>query len=207
MIIAGAGGHALEVIDLLKSLGEHKLMVYGEQIRSEFIQSSFPNFSNLDQLPSYLQRDPRFCLGLGNPIFREKLCQTFTQLGGSVFPLRGAHSRISTEADLSTADVMDHCYIGSQVLLGPGCLINTGAQIHHEAKIGKFSVVNPGAVLLGAAQLGEFCFIGAHATVLPGVTLGNHVTVGAGAVIIRDIPDGVTVVGVPGRILDQTSIR
>jgi len=205
MIIAGAGGHSLEVIDLLKSLGELRVVVYGEQILSEFIHLSFSNFSSLDQLPFYLQQDPRFCLGVGNPKFREKLYHTFTHSGGSLFSLRGTHSRISTDADLSTADVMEHCYIGSQVLLGFGCLINTGAQIHHEAKIGKFSVVNPGAVLLGAAQVGEFCFIGAHATILPGVTIGNHVTIAAGAVIIRDIPDGATVVGVPGRILDRTS--
>lgn len=203
MIIAGAGGHALEVIDLLRSLGEQEIVVYGEQILSEYIHKSFPNFSSLEALSYYLQQDPRFCLGVGNPRFREKLSQSFTNSGGIHFPLRGRHSRISPDADLASSDVMEHCYIGSQVKLGVGCLINTGAQIHHETNIGKYSVVNPGAILLGAAQLGEFCFIGAHATVLPGVRIGNHVTVGAGAVVIRDIPDGVTVVGVPGRILDR----
>jgi len=43
--------------------------------------------------------------------------------------------------------------------------------------------------------------IGANATVVCGVTLGEFAFVGAGAVVVRDVPAGVTVVGIPARIL------
>ena len=50
-------------------------------------------------------------------------------------------------------------------------------------------------------KLGEGTHIGAGATIIPGITIGRWVTVGAGAVIIKDVPDNVTIVGNPGKIV------
>lgn len=36
-----------------------------------------------------------------------------------------------------------------------------------------------------------------------GITIGNNVTIGAGAVVIKDILDGATDMGVPGRIFKR----
>jgi UDP-2-acetamido-3-amino-2,3-dideoxy-glucuronate N-acetyltransferase len=52
--------------------------------------------------------------------------------------------------------------------------------------------VTPTVVKKGAS-------IGSNATILPGVTIGQNALVGAGAVVTRDVPDGMTVVGVPAR--------
>jgi acetyltransferase-like isoleucine patch superfamily enzyme len=41
--------------------------------------------------------------------------------------------------------------------------------------------------------------IGSNATILAGLTIGENALVGAGAVVTRDVPDGVTVVGVPAK--------
>jgi sugar O-acyltransferase (sialic acid O-acetyltransferase NeuD family) len=201
--IIGAGGHALEVIDLLLRKGFNNLAVYGEEIQSKAISDAFPTYTSLEEIKQKLQTEPHFCLGIGNIAFRYRLFTLFKEAGGIYFPLVGEHTIISPSADLSEIDVMDKCYIGPQTSIGQGSMINVGAQVHHEVKIGSFSVINPAAVLLGACQIGDFCSIGANATVLPGIKIGNKVTIGAGAVINKDIPDHVTVVGVPGRIIDR----
>jgi len=41
--------------------------------------------------------------------------------------------------------------------------------------------------------------IGSNATIIAGVTIGENALVGAGAVVTRDVPDGVTVAGVPAK--------
>ena len=47
--------------------------------------------------------------------------------------------------------------------------------------------------------------VGTGAIVLPGVVIGAGAMVGAGAVVTEDVPDGVTVVGNPARILPKGS--
>ncbi|MEB2784743.1 DapH/DapD/GlmU-related protein [Algoriphagus persicinus] len=125
----------------------------------------------------------------------------FTKAGGSLFSVKGTGIAYSNFAVNSEADIFNLCFIGAQTQIGKGTLINTGAQIHHEVIIREFSEVNPGAVLLGKVEVGCFCSIGANATILPKVKIGNNVVVGAGSVVTQDVPDGVTVVGVPGRII------
>jgi|SRR3990167_1464861 len=43
--------------------------------------------------------------------------------------------------------------------------------------------------------------LGAGVIVLPGITIGEGALVGAGAVVTKDVPDGVTVVGNPARVI------
>jgi serine O-acetyltransferase len=48
--------------------------------------------------------------------------------------------------------------------------------------------------------IGDNVFIGAGARVLGGIRVGNDAVIGANSVVIHDVPDGATVVGIPGRI-------
>lgn len=41
------------------------------------------------------------------------------------------------------------------------------------------------------------------AIIIGGITIGNNVNIGAGAVVVKDVPDNSTVVGNPGRIINQ----
>jgi len=45
--------------------------------------------------------------------------------------------------------------------------------------------------------------IGANATVLGNITIGSHSNVGAGSVVISNVPSNATVVGIPGRIVQE----
>ncbi|MFC3880909.1 acetyltransferase [Algoriphagus namhaensis] len=195
MIIAGAGGHALEVYDILRSRDLLEgLEIYDADENKKLFKQSYAIKHQL----SGFQSD-HFCLGIGTPKSREELYTAFIAQGKKHFSLRGNQSEISPDAFLDQVDVFHHCFIGPEVKIGKGSLVNTGAQIHHEVKIGAFSVINPGALVLGAVQIGDFCSIGAGAKILPGIKIGNQVTIGAGAVVIRDVKDRETVVGVPAK--------
>lgn len=195
MILAGAGGHGLEVFDILRSMGQlRNLEIYdADQAKIQFKDQ----YAIQHQLSDLQGGD--FCLGVGTPTHRKALYELFSTGGKKLFALRGNQSEISPDAAVEEVDIFHYCFIGPGVKIGRGTLINSRVHVHHEVEIGTFSVINPGALLLGAVQVGNFCSIGANATILPGIKIGNQVTIGAGAVVIRDVEDGRTVVGVPGR--------
>ncbi|MDD5394109.1 MAG: serine O-acetyltransferase [Thiothrix sp.] len=103
----------------------------------------------------------------------------------------------------------------------------TGIEIHPGAKIGhRFFIDHGMGVVIGeTAEIGDDCtlyhgvtlggttwqkgkrhptlgndvVIGAGAKILGPITLGNGARVGSNAVVMKDVPEGVTMVGVPGR--------
>ena len=89
------------------------------------------------------------------------------------------------------------------VQLGNGSICSTSSNVDHECIIGEYAHVGPGALLAGNIIVGDNSFIGANATVKQGIKIGKNVLIGAGAVVLKDVPDGVTIIGNPGRELKK----
>ena len=51
--------------------------------------------------------------------------------------------------------------------------------------------------------IGNNVIIGAGAKILGNITIGDNTRIGAGSVVVDDVPEHCTVVGVPGRIVQQ----
>ena len=85
--------------------------------------------------------------------------------------------------------------------IGKGCKLNVNATVHHDARVGDFCTLAPGALLLGRVTVEDEAYIGAAAVVLQNLRIGRGATIGAGAVVTADVPPGVTVAGVPARLL------
>jgi acetyltransferase EpsM len=96
--------------------------------------------------------------------------------------------------------------VNAGTVIGNHSVINTCASVDHECQIGDYVHIAPGAHLCGLIQVGEGTLIGAGASVIPCVKIGRWCTIGAGAAVVSDVPDGATVVGVPGRIVWRTSV-
>ncbi|MCH6202120.1 acetyltransferase [Aquiflexum sp. LQ15W] len=202
MVVAGAGGHALECFDILTQESLPVLLEFFDDVTKEtLVLEKYPIINRQDALESHFVQDPRFILAVGNPAYRVLFYEKFIRAGGTMVNLLGFQNTISPFALLEGVDIFNHCFIGSQVKIGKGTLVNTGAQVHHEVQVGEFCEISPRAVILGAATIGNQTRIGANATILPKIKIGSHVTIGAGSVITKDVPDHVTVVGVPGRII------
>ncbi len=85
--------------------------------------------------------------------------------------------------------------------LGRHCIVNTSASIDHDCVLGEAVHIAPGTRLGGDVTLEDAVFLGVGAVVAPGVRIGAGTVVGAGASVVRDLPPGITAVGVPARSL------
>lgn len=101
------------------------------------------------------------------------------------------------------------CVIGRNAQFGPGFVLvhSYGIVINTSARGGR-NIKLEHAVTIGAEKdkvplLGDNIFVGAGAKIIGGVRIGNNVKIGANAVVVKDVPDGVTAVGNPARLIMQ----
>jgi maltose O-acetyltransferase len=90
--------------------------------------------------------------------------------------------------------------IGNDVHLSYGALVLTGV-------LDVSGRVDCGGHISSPVVIEDGVWIYARATILPGVRIGKDSVVAAGAVVTHDVPPGVTVAGVPARILRSNKDR
>jgi sugar O-acyltransferase (sialic acid O-acetyltransferase NeuD family) len=89
--------------------------------------------------------------------------------------------------------------VTTNVTLGRCAQLNVNSVVSHDVVAGDHLTVSPGAMVNGSASLGHRVFLGTGAIVLPGRSIGDEAVIAAGAVVDRDVPAGVTAIGVPAR--------
>ncbi|HEP1683935.1 TPA: serine O-acetyltransferase [Streptococcus pyogenes] len=105
----------------------------------------------------------------------------------------------------------------TQIEIHPGAQIAPGVFIDHGAGlvIGETAIVEKGVMLYHGVTLGgtgkdcgkrhptirQGALISAHAQVIGSIDIGANAKVGAAAVVLSDVPEDVTVVGVPAKIV------
>ena len=106
---------------------------------------------------------------------------------------------------LTLIEIHPGARIGKRLVIDHGA----GIVIGETSIIGDDCVLFQGVTLGGVSSesvkrhpsLGNGVMVGAGAKVLGNIQLGDGVRVGANAVVTRSVPKGVTVVGIPGKIL------
>lgn len=88
--------------------------------------------------------------------------------------------------------VIDH---GMGVVIGETAKIGDRVTIYHDVTLGGTSLKRE----IRHPQVGDDVIIGAGAQLLGPIYIGNGARVGSNAVVVKDVPAGVTVVGVPAR--------
>ncbi|HUQ28733.1 MAG TPA: NeuD/PglB/VioB family sugar acetyltransferase [Usitatibacter sp.] len=86
-----------------------------------------------------------------------------------------------------------------EAVVGDHVIILQNTTINHHTRVGDFTTLSAGITILGYIDIGRNAFIGGGATLAPMVKVGDGALIGAGSVVIRDIPAGRVFAGNPAR--------
>jgi len=192
----GAGGIGVVALDILS---ESKIPVAGFLDDSENLQE-FNGFRVLRaDTFSEMNSDDFLVVCISDVDIRKKLCLKYEDRLRTVTHRSAV---ISPTASIGKGVLCFHrSVVQANARIGSGVILNTACSIDHDCRIGSFAHIGPQATICGLVDIGERAYIGANATVLPNVIIGSGAVIGAGAVVTKDVAGGVTVVGVPARVV------
>ena len=202
MIVFGASGHGKVIIEILESIHTDVIEVWDDAARPPMWE-----YAVKLPLPEGTPIKDQMIISIGVNATRKKVAGRFehsVSFGTAIH----ATACISKRATIGEGTVvMAGVTVNSDTVIGKHCIVNTSASIDHDCILGDYAHVSPNATLSGDVHVGEGTHIGAGASVIQGIRIGKWSTIGAGAVIIKDVPDHVTVVGNPARIIKEKETR
>lgn len=104
-------------------------------------------------------------------------------------------------AEIGRRFVIDH---GSGVVIGETSVIGDDVTLYHAVTLGGIAPSVDSAAQVGRKRhptVGDGVIIGSGAQVLGPITVGAGARIGANAVVTKDVPPGVTAVGIPARVV------
>ncbi|MDI6703310.1 MAG: acetyltransferase [bacterium] len=206
----GAGGHAKVLIDILKKEDTYEIVGITDVKQELFGSEIFgiPIIGSDEELPRLFESGVGYAfIGVGSvrdPSLRTYLFRKTLQIGFRMINIVHKSAIISDEVVLGCGiSIMAGAIINIGVKIGDNVIINTGAIIEHDCVIEDNVHISPGVKIGGGVRIGKDTHIGIGATIIQNKTIGEDVVVGAGSVVIRNVPDRVTVVGSPAKILKK----
>lgn len=194
MIIFGASGHGKVLAELyLKTQNNKDFKFADDRIIQTFFNSKVIS-------PDEISNFEKLIVGVGNNINRKSIVSRFN--GFNFLNLVHPSVNISSTVKMGIGNaIMAGVSINADSIIGNHVILNTNCSIDHDCEISDFVHISPNVALAGNVIVKEGAHIGIGATVIQGVTIGKWVIVGAGCVVLKDLPDYVTVVGNPARII------
>jgi len=196
--VIGAGGHAKVIISTLKVLGFEVRMVLDED-ENKWNKTilGIPISGPLDLIKS--GNFERGIIAIGDNKTRKIITERYK---GCCKWIKIIHpfSYVHTTVEIGEGSVIfAGAVIQPEAKVGNQVIINTSVNVDHDSEIQDYVHIAPGVHLAGGVFVGEGALVGIGSSVLPYKRIGKWATVGAGAVVNKDIPDFLTVVGVPAK--------
>jgi sugar O-acyltransferase (sialic acid O-acetyltransferase NeuD family) len=200
LLIIGAGGHGKVVADAALCAGWEEIAFLDDHSTGEVASLGLHIVGNTGDLAAHSSRFGSAVVAIGNAARRLELQRACERAGFLAVTVIHPSAAISRFAKLGAGSVVfAQSVINAGTTLGRACIVNSGATVDHDCELGDGVHVSPGANLAGNVRVGARTWVGIGACVRQGINIGSDVMIAAGAAVIADVPDSVTMMGVPAK--------
>jgi sugar O-acyltransferase (sialic acid O-acetyltransferase NeuD family) len=211
IVIFGAGGFGREVAWLIDDLNRvrNQYSVLGFIVDDSVLKGELLNGHVVLGGLEYLEgkKGLSAAIALGDPVSRMRVLTRFAPYNLRYPNLIHPSAMIGTEVRIGIGNIIcAGSILTVNINMGSFCQLNLHTTVGHDAVLQDFATTACGVDLAGHSHIGLAAYMGNHSTVLPSVNVGAFATVGAGAVVNRDLPVGVTAVGVPAKVVKESQI-
>jgi len=205
LLIIGAGGHGGVVADAALAAGGWQEIAFLDDSRGAGpVHGRWQVLGPTTLAPSLRARFPAAVVAIGEAKTRLAQLDELARLGYELPVVRHPFSAVGIGTRLGAGTVVfAGVVINAGTRAGLGCIFNSGATVDHDCILGDGVHVCPGANLAGEVTVGSRSWLGIGCCVRQRTRIGEGVTIGAGAAVVSDVPDLVTVVGVPAEELHR----
>lgn len=201
ILIYGGGGHGKSIVDLLRTAGTYHITgIVDDGLAAAGVHTimDVAVLGGSEALEEQYQKGTRLAVnavgGIGNVTTRIEVFQRLAQAGFACPVIVHPKAILEPSASLSPGvQAFALSYLGSQVKVGFGAIVNTGAILSHECVIGEYANISPGAILAGQVEIGPAALVGMGVTINLQVKVGAKARIGNGATVKSDVPDGAIV--------------
>jgi sugar O-acyltransferase (sialic acid O-acetyltransferase NeuD family) len=207
VVILGASGNALDILDIIDALGAPweaaGVLDDGCDKGGQF--AGLPILGKLTE--AFRLSDVLFVNGIASERTHRRKLKIIagTALDAARFvTLVHPLAAVSRRAEIGHGTCIGPgCAVSGQVEIGPHVWLGSHAVIGHDCVLGAGVTIAPSATLAGGVTLGPEAYVGSGAVLRPGITVGEGALIGMGAVVLGDVPPGVVMVGNPARLLSR----
>lgn len=198
LILIGAGGYAKSVLDSVDKFN-FRMVGFLDEYKTSGVHLGYPILGNSLEAVSVPEEYVYF-ISIGSNRERRVWYERLRARGLRLINVIDHTAVISEQATLGIG-----CFVGrmaivnSHAVIGNNCIINTKALVEHGSRTADHVNLSTNAVINGDVRVGTGAFVGSCSVVNGQKSVGEWSTVGSGAVVVRDVPQGVTVVGVPAK--------